>query len=108
MSTRPPFAAWAEKHGVHLTPAATFDYREALGPEQCDYAAAALLSSAHELAALLNAGVVADGDLVDAHAVLFDRLRWALRYLGIAPDGFPEYRATVRGHYLSDTCRPTE
>ncbi len=98
MSTRPPFAAWAEKHGVHLTPAATFDYREALGPEQCDHAAAALL----------NAGVVADGDLVAAHAVLFDRLRWALRYLGIAPDGFPEYRATVRGHYLSDTCRPTE
>ena len=73
-----------------------------MGPEQCDHAAAALLAIAHETAMMLHAGDVADNDLDDAHAALFDKLQWALRYLGIAPDDYPAYRAAVRERYLPE------
>lgn len=99
MNPSSPFDAWAEKKGVHMTPSADFDYRAALGPEQCDHAAAALLAMAHETAALLHACAVVDNELDTAHADMFDKLQWALRYLGIAPDDYPAYRAAVRARY---------
>lgn len=85
-----------------MTPSADFDYRAALGPEQCDHAAAALLAMAHETAVLLQVGAVADRDLDIAHADLLDKLFWALRYLGIALDSYPDYRAAVRVRYLPE------
>ncbi len=102
MNTHSAFTAWAEKHGVQMTPSAGFDYRAALGAEQCDQAAAVLLAMAHETTALLQAGAVADRDLDIAHADLLDKLFWALRYLGIALDSYPDYRAAVRVRYLPE------
>lgn len=102
MTTHAPFTAWAEKHGIQVAPADAVDYRAALGTEQCDHAAAALLAMAHETAALLHAGAVVDNELDTAHADMFDKLQWALRYLGIAPDDYPAYRAAVRARYLPE------
>ena len=84
MNTHGVFTAWAEKHGVQMTPSEKFDYRAALGAEQCDQAAAVLLAMVHETAVLLQAGAVADRDL------------------DIALDGYPDYRAAVRVRYLPE------
>ena len=85
--------------GLPYKAAPTRNLKDHWGFYMTEHAAAALLAMAHETAALLHAGAVVDNELDTAHADMFDKLQWALRYLGIAPDDYPAYRAAVRARY---------